>query len=144
MEQYNIPDIQSSPKKGGTAKKECKPNQIRGESGRCIRECVEGETRNTKTNKCIKNKTARKQKTRNTSLTSSQRADFDNMLHIMRQPVGKRNKSRNSVRTPIDIKACITTATDDMLKDEITRRGYKINAPVINQLIPRKKGEPRT
>jgi hypothetical protein len=82
------------------------------------------------------------------SLTDEQREEFDKMLHTMRQPVMKRNEAMGDPGAPYkpepcDVQACLTSASVSMLKAEIIRRGYKVASPVVNVLIPRKKGEPR-
>lgn len=139
--------------------------------------CAEGMARNEKTNRCIKVKTHRpcpKGQVRNevtkrcrnmsTSLTASQRADFDQMLHIMRQPVGRKGtghdrteyegtghdnagnkgaKSKNKGCEDINVAASLSVASDDQLKTEMERRGFTVTNPVVHVLVPRKKGEPR-
>lgn len=114
-----------------------RPNRPRNEAQKTKsrRPCPEGQVRNPVTKRC---------KNVSTSLTGSQRAEFDQMLHIMRQPVGKRPVSnRSHKRSPVDIGACLSVASDDQVKMELERRGFTVAKPVVHMLVPRKKGDPR-
>jgi hypothetical protein len=161
---------QTSPKRGGRghrSKLPCKPGMERNpDTNRCIRsenigkvnpkaprkinsakspqKCKEGFARNPVTKRCRRILTPSLIDSKSGSLTESQRIEFDKMLHIMRQPVGKRPQAHQSCKPePVDIQACLTNASITMLKTEMSRRGYKVASPVVNVLIPRKKGEPR-
>lgn len=140
--------------------------------GKKLKDCASGFIRNSNTNRCIKRdnlkinsvtgsmkvKRNRKQNTRrrgkkgvdsfieddDESLKDDQRADFDKMLHVMRQPVMKRPGNAASCKPePCDVQACLSSASVTMLKAEMSRRGYKVASPVVNVLVPRKKGDPR-
>lgn len=143
--------------------------------GKKLKDCDSGFVRNTKTNRCIKKEnakintitgsmrvkrnrkhTARRRKKsvdsfieddEDESLKEEQRADFDKMLHVMRQPVMKRpgqgGPGASCKPEPCDVQACLSSASVAMLKSEMNRRGYKVASPVVNVLVPRKKGDPR-
>jgi len=162
----NVKTKKCTKTKKARIKKECAPGKTRNpETNRCnktkdkrishqtktkkartIKECPPGKTRNPETNRCIKTKdnkkSRRESRSQSVSLTVSQQADFDNMLHIMRQPVGKRPHNSHS---PLDLHACLAKAPIAMLREEMTRRGFKSHSPTpiperpIHILIPRKK-----
>jgi hypothetical protein len=142
--------------------------------GRKLKDCASGFVRNNSTKRCVKKEnlkinsvtgsmkvkrnrkanTHRRKKSVDSfieddddSLKEEQRADFDKMLHVMRQPVMKRpgqaGPGASCKPEPCDVQACLTSASVAMLRAEMTRRGYKVASPVVNVLVPRKKGDPR-
>ena len=99
-----------------------------------LKPCPDGQERHPISNRCV-----------DMSLTDEQREEFDKMLEIMRQPVGNKPDGIYGPckPEPCDVNACLTSASVSMLKEELSRRGYKVTSPVVNMLVPRKKGEPR-
>ena len=105
--------------------------KVRTKKSKTLPPCPDGQVRRPGSRRC-----------QDVSLTDEQREEFDKMLHVMRQPVMKRNGAMGEPE-PCDVQACLTSASVSMLKAEMNRRGYKVASPVVNVLMPRKKGEPR-
>tara|TARA_B110000971_G_scaffold109770_1_gene112496 strand:- start:4161 stop:4706 length:546 start_codon:yes stop_codon:yes gene_type:complete len=121
-------------------------------------ECKDGKVRAGKNNRCINppetQKPSRMKKTKktkkrqlsdlfdsktssSTGLNTEDRKEFDGMLKKMAEPIGK--GKLKSANTMPDLETCLASAPIEMLRKEMTRRGFKTDSPIINILVPRKK-----
>jgi hypothetical protein len=127
-------------------RKPCKHDTVRNSlTNRCvkvriIKQCKDGKVRNPTTNRCVniqKNKTRRKKRlsglfarSPSTDLNEADRMKFDGILKELAEAVGKAKP---------DYETCVAAAPIDILRNEMKRRGFQTQSPVINNLIPRRK-----
>lgn len=81
------------------------------------------------------------------SLDEEQQKDLKAEISRLRKPMlkGVIAASVTSAKKiePCDVAAVLSSAPVELLKAEMERRRYRVQSPVVNILVPRRKGDPR-